>query len=64
MNTIEVYTFEDADGNPDGEWTTQSAREAQEHARKYGLRVVARIFEYADSEVAWDYTAVTTPEAG
>lgn len=56
MDRVEVYTFEDAAGNEFGSYTTQDIREAREYARKYRLRIIARIFEYADSELVEDYT--------
>lgn len=55
MSTIEVYTFEDARGEPDS-YTTLDPQHARERAQRYGLRVVAREYEYADSETVWDFT--------
>lgn len=63
MDRIEVYTFEDRDGNEFGTFTTRDIREAKEYARKYGLRIVARIFEYVDSELVEDYTDADAPAA-
>ncbi len=60
MDSVEVYTFEDADGAPDS-YTTYDPQEAKERAEKYGLKVIALSFEYADSELVWDFTAETAP---
>lgn len=61
--SIEVFTFEDADGNEAGSFSTQSATEAKEHARRNGYRVRANTFEWADSELvdAWDWTERPEP---
>jgi len=57
-STIEVYGYEDSDGNvTDENNTTQNIVEAREHAQKYGLRVIAYEYEYADSSLVEDYTA-------
>ena len=58
--TIEVYTFEDADG-AEQLWTTQDATEAEEYARKWGYRVICHEFAWADSYPVpeWDYTPKT-----
>lgn len=64
MATITVYTFEDAQGAEDS-YTTQNPREAQERGRKYGLRVIANEYEFADSETAWDFRpGLECPECG
>lgn len=55
MATIEVYAFEDADGNADT-YTTQDIDEAREYAKKNRRRLIARTFEYSDSEMIEDYT--------
>ena len=49
-----VYTFEEADGT-ESTWSTQDPREAQDHGRKHGLAVIANEYEWADSEIAWDF---------
>lgn len=53
---LEVYVFEDADGNEFGTFTTQNIEEAKQYARGNKLRIIARVFEYADSEMVEDYT--------
>ena len=52
---IEVYAFEDANG-VEQTWTTQSIEEAHAHARRYRYRIIAHVYEWADSEVVEDYT--------
>lgn len=58
MESIEVYAFVDANGNEVGSYTTQNPTEAKEHAQRYGYRVIAHKFEFADSEPVdgWDFT--------
>jgi len=58
---ITVYTFETADGAPMA-YSMTDAAEAREHGRKFNLRVIANEYEFADSEVAWDYTGETSDE--
>ena len=54
---IEVYTFEDANGDPFNEtWSTQDIEEARRYAKEHQLKIIARIYEYADSEVVEDHT--------
>lgn len=57
--SIELYTFETADGEPAGTFSTQSAREAQEYASRHGYRVIAHRYEHVDSELVeqWDFTS-------
>ncbi len=52
---IEVYVFEDAEGNIQ-DWSTTNPREAREHAQKYGFKWLARQYEYTDTELVCDYT--------
>jgi hypothetical protein len=54
--TIEVYSFERAEGEPFGSFTTQDITEAQEYARTNGLRIIANVYEWSDSELIEDYT--------
>lgn len=54
MDTIELYSFEDADGTEQG-FTTRDIREAREFAQKHGYRIIANIFEFSDSEMIEDY---------
>lgn len=51
---IEVYAFADSDGNP-VEFTTRDYREAESYARQNGLALIARQYEYTDSEMIADY---------
>ncbi len=52
---VELYVFEDSAGR-ETTFTTYNPIEAKNHAASQGLRCIARVFEYSDSEVAWDYT--------
>lgn len=61
MSSIEVYAFEDADGNPD-EFTTMDAREAKSYAIANNRKWIARQYEYADSELVEDYTETDDDE--
>lgn len=56
MAEITVYTFEDADGAEDT-YTTQDPTEARERGQRYGLRVLANVYEWTEAPVAWDFTA-------
>ena len=55
MSDIEVYTFEDADGTPDG-YSTMSAKDATNRARNYRLRAVANVYEWTEAVTLVDYT--------
>lgn len=59
--TVSLYGFEDEEGASTG-WTTRYWQEAEEHARRFHLRVIEYKYEYADSSVVADFTA--TPVAG
>jgi len=59
--TITVYTFEDANG--EDSFSTQDAREAKEYGARYGYRVLANEYEWADSDVAWDFTPAKEDES-
>ncbi len=58
--TISVYGFEDADGNEFGSFTTQNYEEAKRYASANSLRIVARHFEFSDTEYLDDYTGADT----
>ena len=58
---IEVYVFEDKDGNPDG-YSTQNAREAKEYAEKWGLLWCVNKYVFSDSEVVEDFTVKDTDD--
>jgi hypothetical protein len=60
--SIEVYAFEDKDGNEDGTFTTRDIEEAKRHARKDRLRMMARVFEYTDSELVEDNSGTDDSE--
>lgn len=64
MAEISVYTFEDADGNEDGTYSTQNSREAEEHARKYELRVIENVYEWQEAVPVegWDFTGAEMAE--
>ena len=52
---LELYSFEDANGSERGYWTTDAVR-AREYAQQNGLRWIANIYEWTDSELVQDYT--------
>ena len=54
--TIEKYGFETAEGNAWGDYTTFSIDEARVYARENGLRIVAYVFAFSESEVIEDHT--------
>jgi len=54
MATVDLYTFEDADGC-EQTFTTFSAREAKETADHNGWLCFANEYEYSDRDVAWDF---------
>lgn len=56
MSQIEVYAFENADGESATDWTTQDIDEAKTYAREHKFKLIARIYEYADSELVEDNT--------
>ncbi len=58
---IEVYVFEDKDGNPDTH-TTQDTREAKEYAEKWELVWCVNKYVFSDSEVVEDFTVKDTEE--
>ena len=53
--SIEVYVFEDKEGNSVCDWTTQDIEEARQFAREEKCRIIARIFEFSDSELVESY---------
>jgi hypothetical protein len=53
--TIEVYCFEDADGNAVDYFTTQDIEGARRYAIQNGYAIIARTFEFSDSELVEDY---------
>lgn len=53
---LEVYAFQDAAGNPFGDFLTQDIREAWRYARRHKVRVVARQLVYGESETVEDFT--------
>jgi hypothetical protein len=52
--TIEVYSFEDADGTEQG-YTTQDYSEAKRYAQEYRLLIIANTFEWSEAEPVDDY---------
>lgn len=54
--SITVYTFEDKEGPGGDSFTTTDPDEARRRGQRYGMRVIANEYEWADQEVAWDYT--------
>lgn len=59
--SLELYVFETAEGGEDF-FTTIDPAEAKEYAQQHGLRCIARIFEFSDSEVVWDFTDLEKEE--
>lgn len=53
--TLEMYTFEDADGHT-VEFTTRDIEEAKRYARENKLKLIAQIFEWSESELVEDNT--------
>jgi hypothetical protein len=53
--SIEVYAFEDKEGNSVSDYTTQDIAEARQFAMGNGCRLIARIFEYSDFELVESY---------
>jgi hypothetical protein len=54
MSSITVYTFE-RPGDGEDTFTTQDPAEARDRGSAYGLRVIANEYEWAGSELAWDF---------
>jgi len=54
--TIEVYAFEDRNGESVSDFTTQDIAEARKFAAGLRCVLVARQYEYTDSEVVEDYS--------
>jgi len=55
MQTITLYTFEDAEGDF-GTFNTLKPSEAESYAREHNLRAIANHFTLSDCETAWDFT--------
>ncbi len=53
--SIALYTFETAEGLDDA-FATLDAAEAEDYARRHGMRCVANVYECTRSETVWDYT--------
>lgn len=57
MSQVEVYSFENSDDEPDSSaYTTTDVDEAKAHAYRHGLKLIANIYEWSDSELVEDYT--------
>lgn len=54
MSTVTLYAFEDECGNEDT-WTTFDATKAKAYAQKHGRLCTAQVYEWSDSEPAWDF---------
>jgi hypothetical protein len=61
--SIERYTFEDSEGREDG-YSTMDMGEARDYARAGRLRLIAHVYEWADSEVVEDYTQAESADEG
>jgi len=55
MSEIIVYAFEEGDDESATEWTTVDYNEAREYAAGNGYSLIARTYEYTDSELIEDY---------
>lgn len=55
MSEITVYAFETEGDQPASDFTTMSVTEAREYAKANGYSLIARTFEYTDSELIEDY---------
>lgn len=62
MNTIEVFTFENKEGQTAGSYSTTDPQEAKAHGQKHGLKVIANQYSYDDSELVWDFTDIEDEE--
>jgi len=60
--SVEIYTFEDADGNSFTDWETQDMGEARAFAQEHQLRLIANTYEWSDSEMIEDYTETEDDE--
>jgi hypothetical protein len=59
MSTLSLYSFEDAEGNEEGTFTTMKWDEAKEYASRYHLRVIENVYEWSEAVPVpgGDYTA-------
>ena len=54
---MQLYTYEDADGNVVGEaFATPAANAAMDTAARNRWRLIENTFEFSDSELVADYT--------
>lgn len=53
---MHLYTFEDAEGHESG-YSTTDYRDAKDYAIRGQLRIIDNTYEWADSEVAEDFTS-------
>lgn len=65
MSQLCVYTFEDADGNEVGCWSTQNAQEAKAHGQQYSYNVIENVYEWDEAVPVegWDF-ATQAKDAG
>jgi hypothetical protein len=56
MAAMTLYSFEDADGNEPGTFTTTNYDEAKEYAARYKYKVIANEYVWDDSELVDDFT--------
>ena len=54
---LTLYSFEDADGNEYGTWTTQNYDEAKKYAARYRLRIIGNEYEWSEAVPLDDYTS-------
>lgn len=64
MATIDVYTFEDKNGQDSGSFWTQDLEEARKYAQDGGLKIIVNEYEFSDSYAldGEDYTPRTSFE--
>ncbi len=63
MSTVQLYGFEDAEGNEDS-FTTFSAIEAKAYAEEHRLKWISFEYVYSDHEVVMDFTPQEEDEEG
>ena len=59
---MEVFTFENKEGQTAGSYSTTDPQKAKDHGQKYGLKVLAQQYTWEDSELVWDLTDIEEEE--
>jgi hypothetical protein len=63
LGTLSVYTFERPNGDEFGSFTTDNPIRARRYAKKYSLRAIENRYEFAGSELAFDFTVGGSDDA-